>query len=101
MEASDSEESNASNAKNSEESNKDSILLKGNPNYERNLLLEIINREHGLSAHGLKSVHGRSSLSFQERIYGARQTIEKLDLLHTLQEHDGCVNSLNFNKSGR
>ena len=39
--------------------------------------------------------------AFQNNFYGSLYAVQKLSLLHKLNQHDGCVNSLNFNNSGK
>lgn len=37
---------------------------------------------------------------FQQRCYGSLHAVQRLELMYKLEEHTGCVNNLNFNKSG-
>lgn len=100
LDQTDSDESALLNQENKTNLIKDEIMAKPKPNYSWNLTYEIMYREHGLSSKGRHTDVGSNALAFQKRVYGARHTIEKLQLLHKLKKHDGCVNSLNFNKSG-
>lgn len=38
---------------------------------------------------------------FQDRCYGSLMNVEKLELMYKLEDHDGCVNSLNFSPDGK
>ncbi|XP_029178295.1 DDB1- and CUL4-associated factor 8-like isoform X2 [Nylanderia fulva] len=49
---------------------------------------EIINRQIG------------SNSLFQRRFYGSLHTVERLKVMYNLNEHQGCVNALNFNEKG-
>lgn len=42
-----------------------------------------------------------NSNQFQCRAYGSKYVVERLGLLQRLAKHSGCVNSLNFNMSGK
>lgn len=72
--------------------------VKNGWNYFRDIQL----RPAGLTFRGKSSVGGLgySPLGFQSRAYGSKHLVERLDLSHRLCEHDGCVNSLNFNSAG-
>ncbi|KAL0100338.1 hypothetical protein PUN28_019596 [Cardiocondyla obscurior] len=37
---------------------------------------------------------------FQRRFYGSLHAVERLELMYNLDEHQGCVNALNFNQKG-
>lgn len=37
---------------------------------------------------------------FQHRYYGSLHAVQRLELMYKLEKHRGCVNSLNFNRSG-
>ncbi|XP_046140890.1 DDB1- and CUL4-associated factor 8-like [Osmia bicornis bicornis] len=49
---------------------------------------EIIHREMG------------NNPLFQRRYYGSLHVVERLELAYKLEEHQGCVNALNFNQRG-
>lgn len=49
---------------------------------------EVINRQIG------------SNQLFQRRFYGSLHAVERLDIMYKLNEHQGCVNALNFNQKG-
>ncbi|XP_012219313.1 DDB1- and CUL4-associated factor 8 [Linepithema humile] len=49
---------------------------------------EVINRQIG------------SNPLFQRRFYGSLHAVERLKLMYNLNEHQGCVNALNFNREG-
>ncbi|XP_029677296.1 DDB1- and CUL4-associated factor 8-like [Formica exsecta] len=56
------------------------------PNWH--IVPEVINRQIG------------SNLLFQRRFYGSLHAVERLELMYNLNEHQGCVNALNFNEKG-
>ncbi|XP_077262259.1 DDB1- and CUL4-associated factor 8-like isoform X2 [Temnothorax americanus] len=56
------------------------------PNWR--IVPEVINRQIG------------SNPLFQRRFYGSLHAVERLDVIHKLNEHQGCVNALNFNQKG-
>ncbi|EAT35471.1 AAEL012362-PA [Aedes aegypti] len=72
--------------------------VKNGWNYFRDLQL----RPAGLLFRGKSAVGGLgyNSFGFQSRAYGSKHLVERLELSHRLCEHDGCVNSLNFNSAG-
>lgn len=41
-----------------------------------------------------------NGINFQNRLCGSLHPIERLELMYKLSSHEGCVNSLNFNRSG-
>lgn len=49
---------------------------------------ELIQREMG------------NNLLFQRRYYGSLHVVERFELAYKLEEHQGCVNALNFNQRG-
>lgn len=56
------------------------------PNWH--IVPEVINRQIG------------SNPLFQRRFYGSLHAVERLELMYNLDEHQGCVNALNFNEKG-
>ncbi|XP_018398344.1 PREDICTED: DDB1- and CUL4-associated factor 8-like isoform X2 [Cyphomyrmex costatus] len=56
------------------------------PNWR--IVPEMINRQIG------------SNPLFQRRFYGSLHAVERLELMYNLNEHQGCVNALNFNQKG-
>ncbi|XP_071636980.1 DDB1- and CUL4-associated factor 8 isoform X1 [Temnothorax longispinosus] len=56
------------------------------PNWR--IVPEVINRQIG------------SNPLFQKRFYGSLHAVERLQVMHKLNEHQGCVNALNFNQKG-
>lgn len=57
-------------------------------------------REHGLSSDGKISLRNGSSNGFKNRFYASRHIVERMKISHVLRKHSGCVNCVNFNKSG-
>lgn len=58
-------------------------------------------RQHGLTtAHSSATINDPTSIPFRNRTYGSLFSVERLALLQKLNSHDGCVNSLHFNRSG-
>lgn len=51
-------------------------------------------------SNGNKQRNDLSSTAFLNRLHGSHFAVERLHLMTKLEHHDGCVNSLNFNKSG-
>ncbi|XP_059613042.1 DDB1- and CUL4-associated factor 8 [Phlebotomus argentipes] len=63
-------------------------------------LPELMYRQQGLTGRGRRTMAGRSTHMFERRFGGSRHAVERLELMVKLNEHEGCVNSLNFNRSG-
>lgn len=42
----------------------------------------------------------KNSELFMRRCYGSLHCVQRLELMYKLEEHDGCVNSLNFHPNG-
>ncbi|XP_062542797.1 DDB1- and CUL4-associated factor 8 [Armigeres subalbatus] len=72
--------------------------VKNRWNYFRDIQL----RSSGLALRSKVALGGFGYISFgfQSRAYGSKHLVERLDLSHRLCEHEGCVNSLNFNSTG-
>lgn len=64
-------------------------------------LRELFYREHGLSGNGRRTITGRDPNMFKVRVCGSLNVVERLELMQKMQQHDGCVNSLNFNHDGK
>ncbi|XP_043646358.1 DDB1- and CUL4-associated factor 8 isoform X1 [Drosophila teissieri] len=78
----------------------DEVMSKCKPKYTWNYDQELLQREHNIiNRIGWRGGH-TSSLSFGQGYYGSRQVVEQLTLLSSLNDHDGCVNCLNFNRTG-
>ncbi|CAG9761965.1 unnamed protein product [Ceutorhynchus assimilis] len=73
----------------------DAILKKEKPKHTFFYVPEIINRQIG---YGARKAH--PSL-FQQRCYGSLTNVQKLELMYKLEDHEGCVNSLNFSSDGK
>lgn len=39
-------------------------------------------------------------MKFENKVYGSRKMVQRLELHKTLEKHNGCVNSLSFNETG-
>ncbi|KAM3963639.1 LOW QUALITY PROTEIN: DDB1- and CUL4-associated factor 8 [Aphomia sociella] len=74
------------------------VLLKTRPKHKYLLCKEIINRELGLTFPCGKST--KNDVMFEKRFYGSLHVVYRLDKLHQLNEHKGCVNSINFHPEG-
>ncbi|KAF7281239.1 DDB1- and CUL4-associated factor 8 isoform X2 [Rhynchophorus ferrugineus] len=70
------------------------LLKKDKPKHTWFMTPEILNRQIGYSS---KKSH--PSL-FQQRCYGSLRNVQKLELMYKLDNHEGCVNSLNFSPDG-
>ncbi|XP_054261901.1 DDB1- and CUL4-associated factor 8-like isoform X2 [Macrosteles quadrilineatus] len=71
------------------------VLLKCKPKHKWFAMREIVGRETGWSA------RFQGPERFQHRYYGSLHAVQRLELMYKLDEHRGCVNSLNFNRSGQ
>ncbi|KAM8710325.1 hypothetical protein ACLKA7_017024 [Drosophila subpalustris] len=76
------------------------IMCKSKPSYTWNCVQELIAREHNLfNRIDWRGGH-TSSQSFGQGFYGSRQVVERMKLMSSMNRHRGCVNCLNFNRSG-
>ncbi|XP_013187255.1 DDB1- and CUL4-associated factor 8 [Amyelois transitella] len=80
------------------ESTDTSVLLKERPKHNYHICREIINREMGLTFPCGKT--GKYEVMFEKKFYSSLHSIYRLDKLHYLNEHKGCVNSINFHPEG-
>ncbi|XP_019875716.1 DDB1- and CUL4-associated factor 8-like isoform X2 [Aethina tumida] len=76
------------------ESEECSVLKKKKPKHNWFVIQEVLNRQVGHKA----KLQG--SELFQRRCYGSLRSVQRLELMYKLEEHDGCVNSLNFHPDG-
>lgn len=76
------------------------VLNKPKPTYTWNSTYELMRREHGLTGNGRHTLRNGMSTGFITRFYSSRHIIERMKLLHCLRKHSGCVNCLNFSRSG-
>lgn len=65
-----------------------------------NLLRNLIYRPAGIVYNGPKRIYDHSASRLVNRINGSVFSVERLNILHKLEKHHGCVNCLNFNRSG-
>ncbi|EDX08859.1 GD13644 [Drosophila simulans] len=76
------------------------MMCKCKPKYTWNYDQELLQREHNI----INRIDWRgghtSASSFGQGYYGSRQVVEQMTQLSSLNVHDGCVNSLNFNRAG-
>lgn len=70
------------------------VLKKDKPKHKWFLVPEVINRQAGYKS------NQKSSELFQRRCYGSLHCVQRLELMYKLEEHRGCVNSLNFHPDG-
>lgn len=70
------------------------VLNKEKPKHNWFVVKEVLNRQIGSSA------KKQSSQLFQQRCYGSLRNVQRLELMYKLEEHKGCVNSLNFHPDG-
>lgn len=66
------------------------VLKKEKPKHKWFIVPEVINRQIGCNS------NYKSSELFQRRCYGSLHAVQRLELMYKLEEHKGCVNSLNF-----
>lgn len=77
------------------------ILHKPKPRYAWTALPALYYRQNGLNGNGRQRMTSNwGPNSFEHRMYGSLHAVERLELMYKLERHTGCVNSLNFNKSG-
>ncbi|KAL0831609.1 hypothetical protein ABMA28_002387 [Loxostege sticticalis] len=74
-----------------------SVLLKTRPKHNYLMLREIINREMGLT---YPCGTSKSDLRFEQKFYGSLHVVYRMEKLHHLYQHKGCVNSINFHPQG-
>jgi WD repeat-containing protein 42A len=72
------------------------VLLKPKPKSSWCGPREILNRERGYQG----KMQSQSAEIFRSKFYGSLFSAERLELMHKLEGHQGCVNCLNFNYSG-
>ncbi|CAH0561312.1 unnamed protein product [Brassicogethes aeneus] len=70
------------------------VLKKEKPKHNWFAIKELSGRQNGYSA------RLQGSELFQRRCYGSLRNVQRLELMSKLEEHDGCVNSLNFHPDG-
>ncbi|XP_017029903.1 DDB1- and CUL4-associated factor 8 isoform X2 [Drosophila kikkawai] len=76
------------------------VMCKCKPAYSWISVQELMQREHNIiNRIGWRGGH-TSTHSFAQGYYGSRLVIEQMSLLHEMSQHSGCVNCLNFNRSG-
>lgn len=68
-------------------------LSKTKPKHNWFMVPEVINRQLGISSK-------YNSELFQRRCYGSLHCVQRLELMHRLDKHDGCVNCLSFHPNG-
>nr|XP_026489522.1 DDB1- and CUL4-associated factor 8 isoform X1 [Vanessa tameamea] len=75
------------------------VLFKTRPKHTYLILREIINRELGLTFPCGKTI--QNDVMFEQKFYGSLHAVYRLEKLHSLLKHRGCVNSINFHPEGR
>ncbi|KAH8296052.1 hypothetical protein KR054_001087 [Drosophila jambulina] len=76
------------------------VMCKCKPAYSWISVEELMQREHNIiNRIGWRGGH-TSTQSFAQSYYGSRLVVEQMSLLHEMCNHSGCVNCLNFNRSG-
>ncbi|XP_017080406.1 DDB1- and CUL4-associated factor 8 [Drosophila eugracilis] len=76
------------------------VLCKCKPKYKWNCDQELLHREHNIiNRIGWRGGH-TSAQSFGQGFYASRQVVEQMTRLSSLNQHEGCVNCLNFNRAG-
>lgn len=71
-----------------------SVLHKEKPKHKWFIVPEVLNRQLGYNS------NIQSSELFQRRCYGSLHCVQRLELMYKLEQHEGCVNSLNFHPDG-
>ncbi|XP_063975034.1 DDB1- and CUL4-associated factor 8 isoform X2 [Diachasmimorpha longicaudata] len=64
------------------------VLQKNPPKPRMFIVPEVINRQIG------------NTRLFERKFYGSLHVVQRLELMQKMEEHDGCVNALNFNREG-
>lgn len=67
------------------------VLSLAKPKHNWFVVKEVMKRETG---------DFRTPLCFTKRFYGSLHAVQRLELMYKLDKHTGCVNAINFNKSG-
>ncbi|CAH2108636.1 unnamed protein product [Euphydryas editha] len=75
------------------------VLFKTRPKHTYLILREIINRELGLTFPCGKTI--QNDVMFEQKFYGSLHAVYRLEKLHSLVKHRGCVNSINFHPEGQ
>ncbi|XP_018336202.1 DDB1- and CUL4-associated factor 8 isoform X2 [Agrilus planipennis] len=70
------------------------VLKKEKPKHNWFIIPEIINRQMG------STIRKQNPVLFQQRSYGSLHCVQRLKLMKKLEQHEGCVNSLNFHPNG-
>ncbi|CAH1173594.1 unnamed protein product [Phaedon cochleariae] len=70
------------------------VMKKEKPKHNWFVVPEIVNRQIGFSS------KLKSNDLFQRRCYGSLHCVQRLELMYKLEEHEGCVNSLDFHPNG-
>lgn len=65
-----------------------------------NLVRNLIYRQSGIMYKGEQRTYDTLATGLIHRISSSIYSVERMHLLHKLDRHTGCVNCLNFNKSG-
>lgn len=60
----------------------------------------LIYRQSGILYKGDRRIYDTFSTGLTQRINSSIYSVERMQLLHKLEKHHGCVNCLNFNKAG-
>lgn len=84
----DTEQTSSEEESEESESDTPACLKKKRPKPTWFVVPELLHREMGINP------------SFQRRYYGSLHVVEHFELMYKLKEHEGCVNTLNFNKTG-
>lgn len=72
---------------------KPAVLNKQKPKHKWFLINEVVNRQLGSS-------NNLNPDLFYSRCYGSLHCVQRLELMYKLENHKGCVNSLNFSQDG-
>ncbi|KAL4710605.1 hypothetical protein ACJJTC_003241 [Scirpophaga incertulas] len=75
------------------------VLMKTRPKHNYFMLREIIHRELGLTFPAAKAP--QTGLAFEHKFYGSLHAVYRMEKLHQLNHHKGCVNSINFHPQGK
>ncbi|KAL1509191.1 hypothetical protein ABEB36_003965 [Hypothenemus hampei] len=78
-----------------DEYDEDDVLRKAKPSHSFFMVPEFIQRQYGYPT------RKANPALFQQRCYGSLMNVQKMELMYKLEDHEGCVNSLNFSPDGK
>ncbi|KAG6461753.1 hypothetical protein O3G_MSEX012836 [Manduca sexta] len=74
------------------------VLLKQRPKHKYSMLKEVLKREIGLTSP--RGTTTKDDAIFAQRFYSSLHAVFRMEKVHSLNKHRGCVNSINFHPEG-